>query len=325
MKLLSYTISVVYIMAIVVSAACSVGANPGHDKGEVFSPAQIVIIGTLHGYHKSNPKYSIDILRRIIVALDPTAILFEMPPTIGGQPTVKNDRIPKQFAGNENTAANLAAEALGVPLIPYDREGRNEFYKKTRFFDRAKHAYERLRGWTEQQDKKDPESVEVLTTRVLYESAKESQVYLIRSAGPEIINSSAFDMIILNKHCIQLKIWPKMLAALGERELAGEFLFFRDEWETRNQIMADNIIGIAQKHVGKRLVVLCGAEHRYILRDLLDKATGVTLKEFYEIPGWAAKEMKSRPTSESKDQTQTMKEQEKGEQTAPANADKPHR
>jgi hypothetical protein len=106
---------------------------------------------------------------------------------------------------------------------------------------------------------------------------------LMRCAGPEIINSSAFDLIIANKKCIQHGLWSKMLSASGQAELAGEFLFFRQEWEEPNRIKAGNIQTIAKRYVGKRLVVLCGAEHPYILRGTLDKAAGITLKEFYDL------------------------------------------
>ena len=78
----------------------------------------------------------------------------------------------------------------------------------------------------------------------------------------------------------------KLLAAAGERELAEEFLFVNDEWQERNQIMARHIREVACKFAGKRLVVLAGAEHRHILRELLAKAPEVELKEFYEVPEW---------------------------------------
>ena len=81
-------------------------------------------------------------------------------------------------------------------------------------------------------------------------------------------------------------IRPKLLMAAGERELAEEFLFVSDEWQERNQIMARHIRETACKFPGKRLVVLAGAEHRYILRELLAKAPEVELKEFYEVPEW---------------------------------------
>lgn len=325
MKLLIALVGIYCATACLVVADSDATGNRKQGAAPAPDTTEIVLLGTLHHRHQENKAYSVDILRAIIVALKPSAILVEMPPTIGGLQTVKNDRIPKQFAGNENTVANQAADILRVRLIPYDRKGRNENYKATGYFDREKKAYRHLDGWIEEQTNEEPESVKALTMRVLYASAIGSQAYLNRHAGPAIINSPAHDEIIRNKKCIQHKIVPKLLAASGRQELAREFLFFCDEWETRNQIMAENIVEIAKKHVGKRLVVLCGTEHRYILRDLLDKSNRILLNEFYEVPEWTASGIESRMAGEAKGQGQTMREQETGELDAPADADKPCR
>jgi hypothetical protein len=217
--------------------------------------------------------------------MKPAAILVELPPEIGGQPTVRSGRITKDFDFNENTAANLAADSLGINLIPFDREGRNEFYQQTRYFSRQTAANERLENWIQVQTRKEPGSIPVLAMR-LESDATESQNRFYRSGGPELINSPAHDMVIATKHGIANDIVPNLLAASGERELSEEFLFFRDEWEERNQIMAQNIRDIARKFTGKPLVVLTGSEHHYILRELLAKAPELELKEFYQVPGW---------------------------------------
>ena len=299
--------------------------EPNPPVSQASARTEIILLGTLHGLHNTNANYSLEVLRRIIVALKPSAILVELPPMIGGRPTVQNGRISEQFSGNENTAANLAADALHVSVIPYDREGRNEFYEKTRYFNRVKEASERLDRWVEDQAQKDPESVEVLTSRVLYDSANGSQAYLMRNAGPETINSAALDMVIVNKKCIQHRVWPKMLAASGRQELAGEFLFIREEWEERNKIMAGNIAEIGRRHSGRRLVVLCGAEHRYFLRDLLAKAAGVTLKEFYEVPEWTGSGKGTRSLDGTGEEAEVTRQGRKGEPSAPTDAENPRR
>jgi len=58
--------------------------------------------------------------------------------------------------------------------------------------------------------------------------------------------------------------------------------------EGRNEFYqrARYIQEIARCFAGKRLVVLAGSEHRYVLRELLAKSPEVELKEFYEVPGW---------------------------------------
>jgi hypothetical protein len=273
--------------AAAVFAVGCLAARPQTDAAAPASvPTQVIILGTLHGGHKANTNYSLDLLRDFIVAMKPSAILVELPPEIGGRATVYGGRITKDFEGNENTAANLAADALGVNLIPFDREGRNEFYQRTRYFSRQKAANERFQNWLEVQTRKEPGSIQVLTLR-LESDAIASQNRLYGTGGPELINSPVHDMVIATKHGIAYGIVPKLLAASGERELSEEFLFLGDEWQERNQTMARNIREIGRKFAGKRLVVLAGSEHRYLLHELLAKVPELELKEFYQVPGWA--------------------------------------
>ncbi len=249
-------------------------------------PTQLVILGTLHGSHQANTNYSLEALRKITVAVKPAAILVEQPPESGGQPTVRDGRATNRGGSVECTVANLAADDLDVNVIPYDREGRDELYQQTGYFTRQQAAFARLNQWLEAERRNAPGSIPILADR-LGTQAESSQNRLMRSAGPEIINSPAHDLVIVTKHGVLFGIRPMLLMAAGERQLAQEFLFLSDEWQERNQIMARHIREIAGKFAGKRLVVLAGAEHRYILRELLAKAPEVELKEFYEVPGWA--------------------------------------
>ncbi|NIM06295.1 MAG: hypothetical protein GTO55_07910, partial [Armatimonadetes bacterium] len=68
----------------------------------------------------------------------------------------------------------------------------------------------------------------------------------------------------------------------GYEEIAVYIREHADEWNKRNGHMADNIARIASQFPGKRIVVITGAEHRYILRDLLSEKPNIVLKEFWE-------------------------------------------
>jgi len=46
--------------------------------------------------------------------------------------------------------------------------------------------------------------------------------------------------------------------------------------------MANNIAAEARMRTGQRIVVLCGCEHRYILRDLLFAHPEIDLEESYQ-------------------------------------------
>jgi len=276
-----------FAAAALLVAGCLTAWPQTNATATVALRTQIVLLGTLHNLHQVNTNYSLNILRNIIVALKPSAILVEQPPAIGGHPTVQNGRVIKALErGDEDWAANQAADALGVNVIPFDREGRNEFYRNTRYIPRRDAANERLNKWLDVQTRKDAGSIQILAAQ-LQSDAIARQGRFTAAAGPELINSPAYDMVIATKHGMAYGVVPKLLAASGELELSGEFLFIADEWQERNRIMARNVQDIARNFAGKRLVVLTGSEHRYLLRKLLAKAPELELKEFYQVPGWA--------------------------------------
>lgn len=244
---------------------------------------EIVLLGTLHGRHQQNARYSLDILRDLIVKLKPVAILIELPPAIGGQPTIEKQRVTGRLATNENWSANAAADVLQIPVIPCDREGRNEFYQETKYFERQTQLNRRINSWLFAVKNQELAPTERAILGSLSGNAARSQEYFDLHSGPEIINSEGYDALIRMKHFLV----PEMMAQLSTEvptlsNLAPEFAFFRDEWRDRNRIMADNIVSQARKHSGRRMAVLCGSEHRYILRDLLSTESDILLKEFYE-------------------------------------------
>jgi len=99
---------------------------------------QVVIIGTLHEFHYNNPEYPPEVLKEIILALEPAAILNELPLSHvdpNGRP-IEKIRVEGYPSGPESWAADTVAQQLGIKQIPFDRPDRNEFYRKTNYFKR---------------------------------------------------------------------------------------------------------------------------------------------------------------------------------------------
>jgi pheromone shutdown protein TraB len=248
-------------------------------------PCQVILLGTIHGMHGQNKQYSLDALRDLIETLKPAEILIELPPMIDGRPTMEEGRVDKALAGNENAAANAAAKALRIPIFPYDRDGRNEFYRKTKYFERQKELSRKVGAWLEVATNGSQAPAEAALLGPLLGNVSRSQEYFMSSTGPAIINSEGFDRIIRTKHMMWDELMPELAARLDSlREMASEFAFFRDEWRERNEIMAKNIIARARQLRGRRIVVLCGCEHRYMLRDLLASEAGVRIHEYFDVP-----------------------------------------
>jgi carboxyl-terminal processing protease len=245
---------------------------------------QVIIIGTIHEKHYENPKYSPEALRKIIFSLKPDAILNELPLSLVDPDGRPIESIRKQDRwGPETWASDTVATQLGIRQIPFDRPDRDENYRKTNYLKREKQMFELIDKWQQQMQKEDPNSVD-LKIISLSEYAYKIRDEMLVNFGPKEYNSELFDLIIRIKQSItndiEETIYRKYPAYEG---LADICKFFRDQWLERNKIMAENIKKAAREYPGKRLVVITGAEHRCILRDLLKDVNSIDLKEYWEI------------------------------------------
>jgi hypothetical protein len=246
---------------------------------------QVVIIGTIHSAHYKNPNYSPDTLKEIILSLKPDAILIELPLSLvdpNGRPLemLRKKDLPD---GPECWATDTVATQLGIRQIPYDRPDREENFKKTNYFERQKGSNKLSNKWFKETTDKDPNSLDIKTAQ-LRGYASQAQYRLFMNAGPEIINSDAHDSVIRIKHSVWYDIMPVILKKYpGYETLVDDYLFEKQQWQERNKIMVDNIVKAAKEYPGKRLVVVTGSEHRYILRELLRDVNSIDLKEYWEI------------------------------------------
>lgn len=255
----------------------------GQRKTPSDNKTEVIVIGTIHQFHHKVELYKPEVLKDIILALKPDAILNELPLSLvspNGRPLIRD-----YHKSPEGWAADQAATKLSIKQIPYDRPDREENFKKTNYFGRSKRYGEMFEKWQKQVLENDPKSEDLKIIQLLMD-ANLAQMYLsmVNSSRPEVINSEAFDRVISIKHTLQydirLSIWKKYP---GYEEALNDCKFFGDQWRERNRIMADNIVRAAKGYPGKRLVVLTGAEHRYILRDLLKKETSIELKEYWQV------------------------------------------
>ena len=107
-------------------------------------PTEVIIIGTIHKWHLENPRYSPEVLKRILSALEPNAILNELPLSQvdkQGRPIYKS-----RNTSAEGWAADTVASQLGIRQIPFDRPDREENFKKTRYFEREQQVSQLKRG-----------------------------------------------------------------------------------------------------------------------------------------------------------------------------------
>ena len=246
----------------------------------------VIVIGGLHSMHAQSRNYTPEVLRDVIVRTKPAAILSELPEIVLGQPTIVNDRINAMLVpdtSDENWSVNAAADILDVPVIPFDRADRNEHFAKTKYFERMGALAQRIESWCSEDKNRDLSPAEAAFLCSLADLAQEGQTYFSLNAGPELINSKGFDNLVRIKHKMSDELMPELAKKTASlSEFAGEFVFLRDEWDERNRIMVNNIIAQARKFSGKRLVVICGIDHKYALRDLLSAEPELEVLEYHE-------------------------------------------
>ena len=246
---------------------------------------QVVVLGTIHEAHHRNPHYTPDKIKDIIISLKPDAILNELPLRLvdpNGRP-IEEIRV-KTNSWPEIWAADSAAVELKVEQIPFDRPDRDENYEKTKYYERERRANDLAKKWQQQVLSENPDSIDLKIAFLSWSYAATSESVLYDKGTPDIINSEVHDSIIRIRHSVWFDILPSILVKYPKYEkLAKDYHFSRNQWQERNKIMAENIVKAATQYPGKRIVVVTGVTHRYILRDLLRDNNKIDLKEFWEV------------------------------------------
>lgn len=244
--------------------------------------SEVIIIGTIHGRHETVPGYTTQVLKEILVSLSPDLIGVELYGAYFNEDgSIRDDILPRS---PESQAGNHAAKKLGVPLLPYDKEGRDEYYRDTDYFGRLERMNQRISTLLEKLSAEDPESLDLRLVQLAREVAL-GQTAFYDHLTPKAINSEAFDRLMRVKRSLDQIIIAAACAHPGYEDITQEYAFFRDEWDERNRIMAENIVALAARHLGGRVAITVGCEHRYMLRDLLSEKPGIVLREYWEVLG----------------------------------------
>jgi len=245
---------------------------------------EIVIVGTLHEYHHTSPHYSPEELRRILVALAPAAFCVELDSTFFDEHGEIKPEIGNAEDFPDMEMVFEARQALGVRLLPFDREGRDEFYRSTGYGERQKRLNDWANGWLQERSRVSPDAVAVRIARMV-EEAERAQEALNRMAPARLINSEAYDRVIRMKHSLGNILTDLLGQEAGYQDVQEDDRLIFDEWRDRNQAMAENLVRIASGFPGQRLVVTTGSEHRHMLRELLAGRPGIVLREYWEVLG----------------------------------------
>ena len=245
---------------------------------------EIIILGTIHSGHFEAKHYTAQAVKDILLALKPDAICVELYSRFFNPDGTLTEEAMSFPSCPEVQAANEAATELGVRQIPFDREGRDELLAETNYFERERKWYAQFQEWSDRLQENAPHSDDCRLV-CIWKRLLESQLQLNSLATPDVMNSPAYDGVIYARHSLEYVLAEAMKKDLEMQESAEFLEMDTGMWQERNRIMADNLVRIAADSRGGRLVVVTGAEHRYILRELLSEKPGIVLREYWEVLG----------------------------------------
>jgi hypothetical protein len=233
---------------------------------------EVIVIGTLH---KPSEKFTNVDLLRVLKHVDPDVILYELDSTFSDR------RGQLRLYGTvEADAVNAFRRTSPVLVLPYDIEGRNQIYAAFHYFEIQK-EYETSVIEVYRQG--------LLSTEAqsLYKEILGNRWVLIAltQGKMELFNSTNCDAAFQRKHERSAANLKRIIELTPDLARFREYAEFESEfWELRNRTMVRNILRYARQFPGKRVVVVCGAEHRYFLVRELKAAQSkgsISLREFW--------------------------------------------
>lgn len=238
------------------------------------SPAEIIIIGTIH---TGNKKFNHKTLYKTISAIAPDMILREQDkpykPVFGlslvrffkiGKPSIEQLSVQKYAQRNKN-----------CDIVPYDTliPDRRGYVKKwigvnNRFFAQLDNA-----------SKSASDSILYSDFRKMN---KDYYAGVVRSTLAEINHAAVMER---TRHLYEVE--KKQVLAMGKSYIkdtatVADFEKTLIFWEKRNNYMAEQVIKIASENPGKKILVLCGLNHKYYLTQRLQQAQ-LLLTDSYKI------------------------------------------
>ena len=243
------------------------------------SPAatEVIVVGTVHDPTRNFSRKALD---ELLAGLRPDVLLLELDSSYFDD----SFELREQFRRitQENNAAVALRASSGVALRPYDIEGRNRFFEEHDYFNREQRLYQALHRLHEDGALCDEARA---TFEALMAAARVRDAFMAERL--EVINSAACDAALEMKHRYAFTGLARVVELTPELAECKDFVKLSDEfWRRRNDAMVMNILEHARDFAGKRIVVLCGLEHRGYLRSRLTERAaqeGLVVREFWEL------------------------------------------
>lgn len=234
-------------------------ASVGYGQNRVW------LIGTAH----EETKYvTPDSLLLALNRIQPDVILMELEAqhfTKGFRFDTTKYPLKDYLVTNENKASYRYQQQRGIQLRPFDIEGRHAFYEQEHYRERE----QKLFGAMMKLYQSHQLSAACTTDFEVLLLALSSYSTLSYGSLKEL-NSDVTTKFMALKSTVDLEL---MLSIAQQTNALAEWRAFaalrKAYWTKRNAAMSANIVRYTQEFAGKRIVVLVGNEHKYLLQKML--------------------------------------------------------
>lgn len=240
-----------------------------------YGQSQVWLIGTAH---EEKTYANADSLLRVLNKIKPDVILMELEAKHFTQ-DFKFDTatypLKDYLVTSENRASYTYQQQRGIQLRPFDIEGRHAFYEKEKYRERENKLFAAMMAMY----KSNQLSAACKTDFELLLLALSSYSTLSFRSLKES-NSDVSTKFIALKSAVDLDLMISIVKRTNA--LAGWLAFAelrKTYWQQRNTVMCENIVRYSREFAGKRMVVLVGNDHRYILKNML-KERQVEVKNY---------------------------------------------
>lgn len=242
-----------------------------------YGQNRVWLIGTAH----EETKYvNADSLLLALNKIQPDVILMELEAkhfTKDFQFDTTKYPLREYLVTNENRASYQYQQQRSIQLRPFDIEGRHAFYEHEHYRDRE----QKLFGAMMKLYQSHQLSAACATDfEVLLLALSSYSTLSFRSLKE--LNSDVSTKFMALKSTVDLEL---MLSITQQTKALAEWRAFaalrKAYWTKRNAVMAANIVRYTQEFAGRRIVVLVGNEHKYLLKKML-KEHQVEVNGYYD-------------------------------------------
>jgi hypothetical protein len=225
--------------------------------GEAAPPTEVMIVGTIHGFHAKSTTYTYDMLYSLTKAAEPDYVGVEIRAEDMARDTAYlAHNYPKEMI---ETAQRWGGKAFGFDWLGDDVAGApvpQDWWS-------SKSPVKRL--------ERELNADTTITSKAL-DAIDEQRFALVKSATAAQLNDGRYDELCDAYYALNAKL------------LAGtKYQTIVDFYAARDRHIDENIAAFIAAHPGKRIVILTGGDHRAPLLRALKAKFGAAVK-FFAVP-----------------------------------------